>query len=103
LTRDGWSRLIREYSEYGRLIPPPLEGPPRGLPEQEFRLLAAPTAEGAPPDEAVIASHAPDEKTQLQQTDISAPDENADVTPAGEPSQEDGRIANEAAAARGVS
>ncbi len=42
LTREGWSRLVREYIEHGRLAPPPLEGPPTGLAEHELRLLAPP-------------------------------------------------------------
>jgi len=42
-TRAGWSRLIREYMEYGRLAPPPLEDAV-SMSAEEFRLLAAPPA-----------------------------------------------------------
>lgn len=41
-TREGWARLVREFMEYGRLAPPPLEDAPPGLSEDDRRLLAAP-------------------------------------------------------------
>ncbi|MBI1364474.1 MAG: hypothetical protein GC153_00770 [Alphaproteobacteria bacterium] len=42
LTRSGWARLVREFMDYGRLAPPPIEDAPPGLSEDEMRLLAAP-------------------------------------------------------------
>jgi len=44
LTRDGWARMIREYMEYARLSPPPIEEASGGLSEEEVRLLLAPPA-----------------------------------------------------------
>ncbi|MEM9618249.1 MAG: heme biosynthesis HemY N-terminal domain-containing protein [Pseudomonadota bacterium] len=52
LTRDGWARLVREYMEFGRLSPPPLEEMGAGVSAEEIRLLTvAPALEEA--EEAV--------------------------------------------------
>ncbi len=44
LTRDGWARMIREYMDYARLSPPPIEQAARGVSADEVRLLLAPPA-----------------------------------------------------------
>ncbi len=41
LTREGWARLIREYMDYGRLSPPPIEEAAIGMSPEEVRLLLA--------------------------------------------------------------
>ena len=41
-TKEGWARLIREYMHHDRLVPPPLEDAPIGLPVEEVKLLLAP-------------------------------------------------------------
>lgn len=48
ISADGWRRLIRDYMDHGRLAPPPLETPPRGLPEEELAPAAALPAPSAP-------------------------------------------------------
>ena len=44
LTRDGWARMIREYMDYARLAPPPIEEAAAGMSVEEVRLLLAPPA-----------------------------------------------------------
>lgn len=78
LTREGWARLVREYMEHGRLAPPPLEGPPPGLSEEEIRRLAPPPApveeekadsdeRPAPPATDESAREGPHEAEQAEQ------------------------------------
>lgn len=58
-SREGWARLIREYMDFDRLSPPPLDAAPRGLSRDELRLLAAPTELEHPlPDEPAAPSAA---------------------------------------------
>lgn len=45
LTRQGWARLIRDYMEFARLSPPPIEETVAGLSPDELRLLIAPPPE----------------------------------------------------------
>ncbi len=42
LTREGWARLVREYMDFARLSPPPIEEATEGLSADEVRLLLAP-------------------------------------------------------------
>ena len=44
LTRDGWARMVRDYMEFARLSPPPIEEASGGLSQEEVRLLLAPPA-----------------------------------------------------------
>ncbi|GJL92692.1 heme biosynthesis protein HemY [Hyphococcus sp.] len=44
LTRDGWARMVRDYMEFARLSPPPIEEAASGLTQEEVRLLLAPPA-----------------------------------------------------------
>ncbi|WDI32941.1 heme biosynthesis HemY N-terminal domain-containing protein [Hyphococcus flavus] len=57
LTRDGWARLVREYMDYARLSPPPIEEAAEGLSADEVRLLLAPPVaeEPLPIDEGEAA------------------------------------------------
>jgi len=48
-TREGWARLVREYMDYGRLSPPPLEQAPLGISPEEIKLLLAPPAPSPSP------------------------------------------------------
>lgn len=48
LTREGWARLVREYMDYARLSPPPIEETAEGLSMDEVRLLLAPPVAEAP-------------------------------------------------------
>lgn len=52
-TREGWARLVREFMEFARLTPPPLEDAGKGVSAEEIRLLTAPPVPDLPaPDEA---------------------------------------------------
>ena len=42
LTRDGWARMIREFMDFARLSPPPIEEAATGMAPEEVRLLLAP-------------------------------------------------------------
>jgi HemY protein len=44
LTRDGWARMVRDYMEFARLSPPPIEEAASGLSQEDVRLLLAPPA-----------------------------------------------------------
>ncbi|WP_425410663.1 heme biosynthesis protein HemY [Hyphococcus sp.] len=60
LTREGWARLVREYMDYARLSPPPIEEAAAGLSQEEVRLLTAPPAMVEPvmmEDDAIAVSH----------------------------------------------
>lgn len=52
LTREGWARLVREYMDYARLSPPPIEETAEGLSMDEVRLLLAPPVAEAPEEES---------------------------------------------------
>ena len=41
-TREGWSRLVREFMDFGRLAPPPLEEAHNSVSADEIKLLLAP-------------------------------------------------------------
>jgi HemY protein len=62
-SREGWARLVREYMDFERLAPPPLEAAPKGVTQEELRVLALPPTEevSAPAPEA--PPPAPDVKT----------------------------------------
>ncbi|MGF1545321.1 MAG: heme biosynthesis HemY N-terminal domain-containing protein [Parvularculaceae bacterium] len=80
LTREGWARLVREYMEHGRLAPPPLEGPPPGLTDDDIRLLSAPIAAIAPPADAPEpnGAAAAREETASDDGETSAAEKGAD-------------------------
>lgn len=78
IAAEGWSRLVRDYMEHGRLAPPPLEAPPPGLAAEELAI--------APPDP---------EAAQVESVESAVP---ADDSLDGEDMLDRG-----AAAARGVS
>ncbi|MEO0400342.1 MAG: heme biosynthesis HemY N-terminal domain-containing protein [Pseudomonadota bacterium] len=68
-TRAGWAQLVRTYRDDGLLAPTPLEGPPPGLTQEDFKLLAPPAAVLPPPTpedkpiEAVTATDEPSSNT----------------------------------------
>jgi HemY protein len=52
LTREGWARMIRDYMEFARLSPPPIEEAVIGMaPEEVWLLLAPPVVEEEPFDD----------------------------------------------------
>ena len=82
-TRDGWARLVREYMEFERLAPPPLEEASLGMSIDDIRLLAAPPEkpaeepEAPASEEAVGAEAALKAESETQDSDAA----NADVKP----------------------
>lgn len=74
LTREGWARLIREYMDFARLSPPPIEEAALSLTPEEVRLLIAP-----PPVFEAVEDEAPDEA-------LEAPVAAEDASPAEAPS-----------------
>ncbi|MEZ5894605.1 MAG: tetratricopeptide repeat protein, partial [Parvularculaceae bacterium] len=54
LTRDGWARLIREYMEFGRLTPPPVEEALSAPIAEEVRYLLAPPEPKPAPETPVL-------------------------------------------------
>ncbi|MFC2951438.1 heme biosynthesis protein HemY [Marinicaulis aureus] len=108
LTREGWARLIREYMDFARLSPPPIEEATAGLAPEEVRLLLAPPVieepEAAPVDESAsdeseVPLAAPAEKTAPADKDGSLYDD-----PEGDDHIHDDEEAERAAnAARNVS
>ena len=53
LTRDGWARMVRDYMEFARLSPPPIEEAAIGISPEEVRLLLAPPVIEAESVEAI--------------------------------------------------
>lgn len=72
LTREGWARLVREYMDFGRLAPPPIEELKTGLSIDEVRLLAAP-----PIVEPEIVDEQPVEETDDAEFQIEDANEDA--------------------------
>ncbi len=99
-TKDGWARLVREYMEFARLSPPPLEDAGEGVSAEEIRLLTAPPA----PDAALEKESGAE--TQPQSSNI---EENDTVAETPSSDDEDDHIHDDeeaeraAAAAREVS
>jgi HemY protein len=58
-TREGWARLVREFMEYGRLAPPPLEERSPGLSEVDFQRLAPPSEQIPAPSSVARPASAP--------------------------------------------
>ncbi len=81
-TREGWARLVRDYMDFARLAPPPLEDIAAGVSAEEIRLLTAPKAPApaAAPDATSVQG---DDEDVAQE---GSPPEPA--TPAGEPAPE---------------
>ncbi len=103
-TRDGWSKLVREYMEHERLAPLPLEEISLGMSVDEIRLLTAPPVEEAPSEET------PPEIPETPTPDIENAEASADgAVIAAEEAGSDDHIHNDeeaeraAAAARNVS
>ncbi len=107
LTRQGWARLIREFMEYARLSPPPIEEATAGLAPEEVRLLLAPpvieepeetgdTSE-EPAEEVASKEEAPEETSADDDTSLHDDPEGDDHIHDDEEAE---RAAN---AARGVS
>lgn len=55
LTRDGWARLVREYMEFARLAPPPIEDAPPGISEEELKRLAPPEERASDAEDEAVA------------------------------------------------
>lgn len=115
LTRDGWARLIREYTQSGQLGPPPIEEASSGLSIEEVRLLIAPPTPPAPvetPDAVAeqiedVAEIENQPKDELGDLDEEAPGEDTSTVPAshddGDHIHNDEDAERAAAAARNVS
>lgn len=116
ITGDGWSRLVRDYMDYGRLAPPSLEAPAPGLTEEELALTAlpaptpttAPDPADAPGDLALEPPPVDRNDAEDAASEDDAPDETADDEADGTDTDENDQSAEEAleratAAARGVS
>lgn len=95
LTRDGWARLIREYSDYARLSPPPVEEAPSAAIGEEVRLLLAPPPAEKPAAPAASSLH----DTEDPQGTLAAPE----ITGDHEHVHDDEEAERMAAAARNVS
>lgn len=61
LTREGWARLIREFMDYSRLSPPPIEEAMEGVSSEEVRLLLAPPVVEEAPEDIEDDAEAPKE------------------------------------------
>lgn len=64
LTREGWARLVREYMDFARLSPPPIEETVAGLSADEVRLLTAPPVVEEPPEVEVAQEEPAGEEPQ---------------------------------------
>lgn len=113
LTREGWARLIREFMDFARLSPPPIEEATEGVPAEEVQLLLAPPPVPEEPEEPETTPEITEEPLEDKEaTDADAP---KDVTasegdgslhddPDGDDHIHDDEEAERAAnAARGVS
>jgi HemY protein len=79
-TREGWARLVRDYMDFARLAPPPLEDIAAGVSAEEIRLLTAPKAPAPTPDATSV---------QGVDEDVAQEDPPSEfATPAGEPAPE---------------
>ncbi|MCB2112314.1 MAG: heme biosynthesis HemY N-terminal domain-containing protein [Parvularculaceae bacterium] len=47
ITREGWSRLVLEYMETGRLLPAPIDAPPSGIGAADLARLTSPEVPAA--------------------------------------------------------
>ncbi len=85
LTRDGWARLVREYMEFARLSPPPLEEMGAGVSAEEIRLLTVTPA----PEETEEAAEEETETTADTEPEApQPPDVEIGVEATSEPSSE---------------
>ena len=86
-TRNGWARLVREYMEYGRLAPPPLEESSLAMTAEEIRLLIAPpkaetsTGDGehAAADATAAVVSDPVKQEDDEKAETASPVKSADV------------------------
>jgi HemY protein len=79
LTREGWARMIRDYMEFARLSPPPIEEAVIGMAPEEVRLLLAPPVmEEEPFDdlEADAAGAAPEDQRKDEPRKSPAADDD---------------------------
>ncbi len=80
LTREGWARLVREYMDYARLSPPPIEEAGEVLSADEVRLLLAAPVVKAPEEE-------------MEEETVSSPsEEKSAIAPAPEKQAERGTL-----------
>ena len=84
-TRDGWARLVREYMEFERLAPPPLEEASLGMSVDDIRLLAAPPEKPAEEPEAPVSEAAAGAETSIE-TDANKSENDAVNAEATQPS-----------------
>jgi HemY protein len=95
-TRAGWARLVREYMEFGRLCPPPLEDAV-GMSAEEIRLLTAPP----PPDAEAAQNEEPAKEEPATPKQIPAPAKPREAAePADARADEDDHIHDDEEAAR---
>ncbi len=76
-TREGWARLVREYTDFARLAPPPLEDIAAGVSAEEIRLLTAPKAPVAPLDAAPVQGVEEGAVQEVSTTEPTAPTDAA--------------------------
>ena len=91
--REGWARLVREYMEYGRLAPPPLEDAAAGVTAEEIRLLTAPPLPDVAEDEPDAAEGVGEMQTATPDVERAAPSPDAPASDAPLPeaaSEQDG-------------
>ncbi|WP_428407444.1 heme biosynthesis protein HemY [Hyphococcus sp.] len=106
LTREGWARLIREYMDYARLSPPPIEEATAGVSTEEVRLLLAPPVVEESLDEIEEDSETSASETPAEDASKASPDHSADASSSGEEDDhvhDDEEAERAANAARGVS
>ncbi|MEM1380051.1 MAG: heme biosynthesis HemY N-terminal domain-containing protein [Pseudomonadota bacterium] len=77
-TTEGWRRLIREFSEFARLAPPPLQVEIPELAADEVRALLAPPPEPAAAEETADSEAMPEASEPDTVAEESADQESAD-------------------------
>jgi HemY protein len=87
-TREGWARLVRDYMDFARLAPPPLEDIAAGVSAEEIRLLTAPKAPAPMPDTPPVQ----DENEEITQENSASKPATPTGEPAPEPSQDKGDL-----------
>ncbi|MEX6632894.1 heme biosynthesis protein HemY [Hyphococcus lacteus] len=89
LTREGWARLVREYMDFGRLAPPPIEALETGLSIDEVRLLAAPPVVEPEILDEQPADETGDTELQVDDANEGGVEAENDVVASGGPEQDD--------------
>jgi HemY protein len=101
-TTDGWRRLIREFGEFDRLAPPPLEEVSSALSMEEILLLSAPPAEPEPEEvvpqdeteEEPAAANDAAEEEKAEEEDTLEPEVPPQVVITGEADKEETKSAS---------